>query len=81
MLPLDEDPQFNFGSCDDRIVCRFHVDGVSAGRRVCVVKIDPSTGEWLRLLTTASVGEGGWVDMTEPIIVQPGDAFIAVPTK
>jgi len=25
------------------------------------------------------VGEGGWVDVTEPIIVKAGDAFIAVP--
>ena len=31
------------------------------------------------LLATATVGEGGWVDLTEPIIVRAGDAFIAVP--
>ena len=28
---------------------------------------------------TATVGEGGWVDLTEPIIVRAGDAFVAVP--
>lgn len=43
-------------------------------------KIDPTTGERLRLLTTATVGEGGWVDVTEPIIVRAGEAFIAVTT-
>jgi len=25
------------------------------------------------------VGEGGWVDLGEPVIVQAGEAFIAVP--
>lgn len=33
------------------------------------------------LLATATVGEGGWVDLAEPIIVQAGDGFIAVPDK
>jgi hypothetical protein len=46
---------------------------------VKVFKIDPSTGERLGLLATANVGEGGWVDLQEPIIVKAGDAFIAVP--
>jgi hypothetical protein len=42
-------------------------------------KIDPSTGERLGLLATATVGDGGWVDLAEPIIVRAGEAFIAVP--
>jgi hypothetical protein len=25
------------------------------------------------------VGEGGWVDLTEPIVVRAGEAFVAVP--
>lgn len=58
---------------------RFHLDGVEAGRRVSVFKIDPATGERLNLLTTATVGEGGWVDLAEPIIVKAGEAFVAVP--
>ena len=36
------------------------------------------TGERLGLLATATVGEGGWVDLREPIIVRAGDAFVAV---
>ena len=48
-------------------------------RHVSVFKIDPSTGERLGLITTATVGEGGWVNLGEPIIVKAGDAFIAVP--
>jgi hypothetical protein len=79
MMPLYEDPCFTFRFADDRIIPRFHLEGVEAGRRVSVFKIDPTTGERLGLLANATVGEGGWVDVTEPIIVKAGDAFIAVP--
>ena len=65
---------------DDRIIPRFHLEGVEAGRHVSVFKIDPSSGERLGLLGTATVGEGGWVDLADPIIVRAGEAFIAVTT-
>ena len=57
----------------------FHLEGIEAGRRVSIFRIDQATGERLGLLTTSAVGDGGWVDMTEPITVKAGDAFIAVP--
>jgi hypothetical protein len=79
MRPLYEDPQFTFRFADDRIIPRFHLEGVGVGRRVFVFKIDPGTGERLGLLATAAVGEGGWVDLPEPIIVRAGEAFVAVP--
>ena len=79
MLPLYEDPCFTFRFADDRIIPRFHLEGVEGGRRVEVFKIDPSTGERLGLLTTATVGDGGWVDLGNPIIVRAGEAFIVVP--
>ena len=79
MLPLYHDPHFTFRFADDRIIPRFHLEGVEAGRRVAVYKIDPDSGERLGLLTTAGVGKDGWVDLTEPIIVRAGEAFIAVP--
>lgn len=79
MIPLYEDPCFTFRFADDRHIARFHLEGVEAGRRVSVFKIDPGTGERLVLLATTTVGEGGWVDLQEPIIVRAGDAFIAVP--
>ena len=79
MTPLYEDPHFTFRFADDRIIPRFHLEGVEVGRRVSVFKIDPGTGERLGLLATATVGEDVWVDMTEPIIVRAGDAFVAVP--
>jgi hypothetical protein len=79
MLPLYEDPYFTFRFADDRIISRFHLEGVEAGRRVSVFRIDPGTGERMDLLVTATVGEGRWVDPTEPIIVRAGEAFIVVP--
>ena len=79
MLPLYEDPCFTFRFADDRFIPRFHLEGGEAGRRVSVCKIDPGTGERMGLLATAKVGDGGWVDLPEPIIVRAGEAFIAVP--
>ena len=79
MLPLYHDPHFTFRFADDRIIPRFHLEGVEAGRWVEVFKIDADSGERLGLLATATVGDGGWVDLPEPIIVRAGDAFVAVP--
>ncbi len=79
MIPLHQDPWFTFRFGEDRLIPRFHLEGVQAGRRVSVFRIDPGTCEQLGLLATATVGEGGWVDLPEPIIVRAGEAFIAVP--
>ena len=79
MIPLYEDPHFTFRFADDRIIPRFHLEGIEAGRRVSVYKMDTGTGKRLGLLATATVGEGGWMDLAEPLIVKAGDAFIAVP--
>ena len=79
MMPLYKDPWFTFRFAEDRIIPRFHLEGIEAGRQVSVFKIDTGTGQRLGLLATASVGEGGWVDLKEPIIVQASEAFIAVP--
>jgi hypothetical protein len=78
MIPLYHDPHFTFRFADDRIIPRFHLEGMEAGRRVSVYKINPETGERLGLLATATVGEGGWVGLAESLIVRAGDAFIAV---
>src|SRR4051812_21130285 len=60
MLPLYHDPHFTFRFADERIIHRFHLEGVEAGRRVSVFRINPGTGERLGMLATATVGEGGW---------------------
>ena len=79
MLPLYHGPHFTFRFAADRIIPRFHLQGIEAGRLVEVFKVDAGTGERLGLQATATVGEGGWVDLAEPIIVRAGEAFVAVP--
>ncbi len=79
MISLYQDPHFTFRFADDRIIPRFHLEGVEAGRLVEIFKIDPGTGERLGLLAKATVGEGGWVDLPEPVIVLADEAFVAVP--
>lgn len=63
---------------DDRIIPRFHLEGVEAGRRVSIFKINSDTGERLGLLATATVSEGGWVDLANPIIMRAGEGFVAI---
>ena len=79
MLPLYHDPHFTFRFADDRIIPRIHLEGVPPGSQISVIKIDPSTGERLSLLANVTVGDGGWIDLPQPIIVRAGEAFIAVP--
>jgi hypothetical protein len=79
VLPLYEDPWFTFRFADDRIIPRIHLEGVAAGRKVSVFKLNPVTGQQLDLLVTTVVGESGWVELPEPIIVRAGEGFIAVP--
>ena len=71
MLPLHHNPWFTFRFADDRLIPRFHLEGIQAGQRVSVFRIDPGTGERLGLLAMSSVGEGGWVDLPVPIIGVP----------
>ncbi len=79
MVPLYHDTHFTFCFADNRIIPRFHLEGVEAERPVSVFKIDPGTGERLGLMATAAVAEGGWVALPEPMIVRAGEAFVAVP--
>jgi hypothetical protein len=53
MTILYEDPWFTFHFSEPRIIPRFHLEGIEAGQRVSVFKIDPITGERLGPLTTA----------------------------
>jgi hypothetical protein len=79
MLPIYHEPHFTFRFAEDRIISRFHLEGVEAGRAVSVFRIDPGSGEQRGLCASAHVGEGGWVDLKEPLIVRAGEAFIVVP--
>lgn len=79
MIPLHHESHFTFRFAGDRIIPRFHLEGIEVGRRIAVFKIDPGTGERMGLIATATTGEGGWVDLAEPIMVRAGDGFVAVP--
>lgn len=41
--------------------------------------MDPNTGGRSILLREAIAGEGGWVDLPEPLSIRAGDGFLAVP--
>src|ERR1700676_1322068 len=79
MKNLYHDPWFTFRFAEDRIIPRFHLEGSFPGSQVSVIKIDPESGERQGLIASATVGDGGWVDLPQPIIVRKGEAFIAVP--
>lgn len=79
MLPLYHEPHFTFRFADDRIIPRFHLEAVEAGRRVSVFRLDGDTEERRALLATATVGDGGWVDLTAPLVVRAGGGFVVVP--
>jgi len=79
VIPLHEDPFFTFRFGDDRIIPRFHLEGVATGRQVQVYSADPATLQPIKLLATAVVGEGGWVDLAQAIVVRAGELFVVFP--
>lgn len=81
MIPLHRDRHFTFRFGESRLIRRFHLEGVVAGVRVSVFGYDATAETRRGLLTTATVGEGGWVDLPEPIIVRSGEGFVAVPEE
>lgn len=77
MTPLHRDPHFTFRFDDDRLIPRFHLDGIAPGTRVTVFALDP--GNRHGVLAKATAGDGGWVDLPEPLVVRAGGGFVAVP--
>ena len=78
MLPLYRDPHFTFRFAENRLVDRFHLEGVEPGTPVSVFAIDPATGERLGLIATAVASDGGWIDLSEALVVRAGIGFVAV---
>jgi hypothetical protein len=76
MLPLYRDPHFVFRFADDRIVPRFHLEGVGAGQLVAVYSLDPTGDVRAGPIARAIVGDGGWVDLQEALIVRAGGGFV-----
>jgi hypothetical protein len=78
MLPLYRDPHFTFRFAEDRLVPRFHLDGVEPGTPVSVFALDPASGERLGLIGEAVAGDEGWVELVEPLVVRAGGGFVVV---
>jgi protein-tyrosine phosphatase len=78
-LALYESPYFTFRFADSRRIPRFHLEGIAAGRKVRVYAADPDTLQPGRLLSTGIVGEGGWVDLPEAILVRAEEVFVVFP--
>lgn len=81
MIPLHHEPHFTFRFAADRIIPGFHLEGVEAGRRIAVFRLDPVTGERSGLIASATTGRDGWVALSEPILARAGDGFVAVPEE
>lgn len=81
MLPLYRDPHFAFRFADDRLIPRFHLDGVKTGILVRVYRLDPATGNRLGRLAEAVAGCDGWVDLPTPLVMRAGEGFVAVPQE
>ena len=81
MIPLHHESHFTFRFADDRIIPRFHLEGIEAGRRVSVFRLDPVTGGRRNLIASVTAGNGGWVDLAEPMMVRAGEGFVAVPEE
>ena len=79
MIPLYHEAHFTFRFADERRVPRFHLEGIDAGRRVSVFRLDPETERPLDRIASAVVGDAGWVDLAEPLLVGPGRGFVVVP--
>ena len=71
MIPLHRDRHFTFRFADDRIIPRFHLEGVGDGRRISVFKLDPATGERLGRIATATVGDGRRAIRSPRFITEP----------
>jgi hypothetical protein len=68
VIPLYHEAHFTFRFADERRVLRFHLEGVEAGRRLSVFRLDPATERALDRIATAVVGDGGWVVLAEPTV-------------
>ncbi|MBP3956163.1 N-acetyltransferase [Gemmata sp. G18] len=78
-MNLYRDTHYTFRFADDRLVPRFHLEGVEAG---CGVTVFSLTDDKVpaRVLAKTRAGADGWVELAEPLVVRAGGGFVAVPT-
>lgn len=81
MIPLHRDRHYTFRFGESRIIPRFHLDGIAVGVRVSVFGYNARTETRLGLIAAATVGDGGWVDLPEPLVVTSRAGFVVVPEE
>lgn len=69
MIPLFREPFYTFAFAEDRLIDRFHLEGVPAGQLVVLEGLSDSNGLLLQTET------GGWVRLPEPRVVRRGQVF------
>jgi hypothetical protein len=80
MKSLYQSPWFTFRFGEDRVIDRFHLEGVLAAQRISIFRLDEPSNQRGELIRLATADASGWVELAEPIVVRAGDCFIAVPT-
>ncbi|MFQ3650838.1 MAG: hypothetical protein SNJ75_10935 [Gemmataceae bacterium] len=78
MISLFREPWYRFHFTEDRLVPRFHLEGVPTGIRVRVYQlVQDEPGP---LIAEGVVGADGWVECLPALRVQRGEGFLAVPS-
>lgn len=75
MITLYRDDDFTFRFAEPRIVGRFHLEGVAPGTAVAVRRLATPGDVVGGLLATATVGDGGWVEVTPALRVDAAHGF------
>lgn len=77
MISLFREPWYCFCFTEDRLIPRFHLEGVPTGVRVRVHQlVQERPGP---LLMEGAVDELGWVDCPTPLRMRRGEGFLAIP--
>lgn len=79
IFPLYRDPWYTFSFEEDRLIDRFHLDGLAPGHIVTIYRFDSANGKRGDQLDKATVGEEGWVELSEALVMRVGESIIAVP--
>jgi hypothetical protein len=80
MIPLYRAPDFTFFFAEDRIVGRFHLDGIEPNRTVVILRLD-SQQQRGEQIATGTTGLGGWVELSEALRIRAGEGFLAIPEE
>lgn len=75
MIPLHGEPWYRFRFAEPRWVMRFHLDGADRGQIAVIHHLEPDEQTPGKEFLRARVGPEGWVELTKPLLVQPGQGF------